>query len=242
MNYERELEKIGLNQNEAKIYLAGLKLGPTQILKLSKTTKIKRTNTYALVSKLMKIGLFKIEINGFKKYYIAEEPKKLQNIINHKTDNLIKSLETNITTNQNLNLKQIIYYKGIEGMKTAYNSMLENLKPKNFYYVFSETTRWLQTDEIFFKNFLKRRAKLNLDLKLILTDTPEGKYCLKFQKNYKQQVKILPPETKLDMNLVINPHKILLHKLTEPRLTIITESPEAATMQKQMFEGMWEAI
>ena len=41
-----KLQKIGLNLNEAKIYLALLELGEAQAGKISKESQINRTTTY----------------------------------------------------------------------------------------------------------------------------------------------------------------------------------------------------
>ena len=43
---EKELEKIGLNEKESRVYLVLLRLGPTTALALSRATEIKRPTVY----------------------------------------------------------------------------------------------------------------------------------------------------------------------------------------------------
>ena len=70
-NLLNSLIQFGLNENEAKIYLASLSQGATTILKLSKHSDIKRTTVYEVVTSLERKGLMKKEVRGFKTLYSA---------------------------------------------------------------------------------------------------------------------------------------------------------------------------
>ena len=54
---EKELEKIGLTEKEAAVYLALLKLGPTTALKIARETGIKRPTVYTTLDALKGRGL-----------------------------------------------------------------------------------------------------------------------------------------------------------------------------------------
>src|SRR3989344_2889997 len=75
------LNKIGLSEKEANVYLASLSLGPTTILKLARACNIKRTTIYGIVENLKQKGLMSIEQKGLKKIYAPENPEKLEVIL-----------------------------------------------------------------------------------------------------------------------------------------------------------------
>lgn len=80
----KTLEEFGLSAEEAKVYMAGLSLGPTTILKLAKTSEVQRTAVYRVVESLRQHGLMKIELKGLKKLYAAESPHNLKRVLEEK--------------------------------------------------------------------------------------------------------------------------------------------------------------
>ena len=56
-----ELEKTGLTENEAKVYLAALELGETTVIRLAKKAGIKRPTTYLVVDSLKDVTIAQLE-------------------------------------------------------------------------------------------------------------------------------------------------------------------------------------
>ena len=83
---------LGLSENEASVYLAALSLGPTTILKIAKTAEMKRTTIYSVIDSLKKRGLINIEIKGFKTLFTAENPEKLETMLDSHREQLRNSL------------------------------------------------------------------------------------------------------------------------------------------------------
>ena len=77
MEIEKVLEQLGLNEKEAKVYLACLQLGKAAVLLIAKKAALKRPNTYLILEALSAKKLISIVIEGKKKYYTAESPTKL---------------------------------------------------------------------------------------------------------------------------------------------------------------------
>src|SRR3989338_6121463 len=82
------LEELGLSENESKVYFASLSLGPATIIRIANTAEIKRTTVYSVVEALKQKGLINLEIKGFKKLYAAENPEKLETILEVKRNKL----------------------------------------------------------------------------------------------------------------------------------------------------------
>ena len=72
-----QLERLGLNRNEAKIYLALLDLGEAQAGQISKKAQINRTTTYDSVERLIQRGLVTYVIKANKKVFQPVHPTKI---------------------------------------------------------------------------------------------------------------------------------------------------------------------
>lgn len=76
----KELEKIGLAENEAKVYLAGLELGPSTAQMIAAKATVSRPTTYIMIESLIKRGLMSSFQKGKKRYFVCGEPSKLRKI------------------------------------------------------------------------------------------------------------------------------------------------------------------
>lgn len=78
---ERLLEKLGLSEKEAKVYLATLELGQDTVQNIAKKASVQRPTAYVILEKLMTTGLVSTVQQGKKTLFVAESPKELQNLL-----------------------------------------------------------------------------------------------------------------------------------------------------------------
>src|SRR3989344_6015681 len=78
MILERQLERLGFSEGEAKVYLAALELGETSVARIAQKAKVERTTTYLFLEALKRRGLIVLSKQGKKTVYAAENPKKLK--------------------------------------------------------------------------------------------------------------------------------------------------------------------
>jgi len=78
-----ELETLGLSPNEAKVYLASLKVGASTAQLLAAKATISRPTTYIMIESLVKRGLMSSYFKGKKKYFSAANPNQLVYIVNN---------------------------------------------------------------------------------------------------------------------------------------------------------------
>ena len=72
-----QLIKFGFTAAQAKLYLAGLKLGPELMARLSHHSRVRRTTAYYMMEELQRRGFFgKIKI-GKRYYYVAASLRQL---------------------------------------------------------------------------------------------------------------------------------------------------------------------
>ena len=78
---ERELEKLGLSEKEAKVYLAALELGPQPVQDIARKAAVNRATTYVMIEALTKRGLMTSFERGKKRLFNAEAPDRLLSLI-----------------------------------------------------------------------------------------------------------------------------------------------------------------
>ncbi|MCL5407433.1 MAG: helix-turn-helix domain-containing protein, partial [Patescibacteria group bacterium] len=119
------LEKLGLSEKEAKVYLATLELAQDTVQNIAKKAGVNRPTTYFILKKLMQLGLISTLEKGKKTLFIAENPKELENLLDERVRDIErgrKELKDNM--NQLLaiyNIKQgkpiVKYFEGLDGLE-----------------------------------------------------------------------------------------------------------------------------
>ncbi len=80
----KSLQNLGLSENEAKVYLAGLALGPATAQHIAAKAIVTRPTTYIVIESLTKLGLMSSMQRGKKKLFAASKPSQLARILEQK--------------------------------------------------------------------------------------------------------------------------------------------------------------
>lgn len=88
-----ELQKIGLSEKEAKVYLAALELGKASIQDVAKKAGINRTTTYLMIDALMKKGLIYTIKSGKRMLFAADSPEHLLHILEKRKDSISSQMQ-----------------------------------------------------------------------------------------------------------------------------------------------------
>ena len=241
------LSEIGLKEKEADLYLASLELGPSSVLQLAKTSKLKRTTIYSVIDSLLAKGLMIEEHRGFKKLYSPERPEKLQSILQNK-NRLLEEMLPEFAALYNFKEAEssIKFYHGLDNVKEVYESLLRDIRAGEEYMIFSAMRLWYNLDPEYFQDFTERRAKLSKKLgfriRLIVEDSPIAKEHKKVEKELSETIKFLSKKTSLTTNLVIIPKKVVIHQLSDPVNAMVIENRHIVKMHQEIFEIMWNSI
>lgn len=237
------LTQFGLDENEAKVYLAALSLGATTILKIAKQTDVKRTTVYEIVNSLIQKGLMKKEIRGFKTLFVAEHPERLENTLDTKRAILMRAIpELESLYNLRGTESSIKYYEGLKAIENIYDELLADLKPHNFYYAISNIAEWQNLDEEFFiKKHVEKRAGMRIQTKLLFTDSPTAQKRLATQKNFNEEIRLLPKNSDIHVDLVVTPYKLVMFQLKQPLIALVIENRSMIEMHKSLFEILWNS-
>ena len=134
------------------------------------------------------------------------------------------------------------YYSGLAAVKDLYNTLIEEMRPGESYDVISDSVKWFALDKKFFDDFVRRRASMNIRSRLLLQDSPVAREEKKFERQFGKSVKILPENSGLDVNLIVTPHRAVVHQLVEPVMAIVIETKSVIHLHQKMFDLIWNSI
>lgn len=251
MEITQTIEKLGLNKNQTSIYLTLLQMGSGQIQEIAEKTANKRTTVYSVLDTLIQKGLVNMIDKGRHREYFAENPQKIQNLIEREIE--IKKIEQkNINEilpelaslyNAHVAKPKIRTYEGLEGIKQVFDETL--LLPKG-----SETLAYASYSTIkshlqeYITGFIARRAKKGITQRCIAEDSPEAKEDL--VKNDKRDLRqtLLVDKSKFPFpvdQINIFGNKIFIASYKD-LLTIVIESEPIAIAMRSIFELAWLGI
>lgn len=237
------LTSLGLTDNESAVYLSMLSLGPTTVLTISKQTGIRRTTVYPTLDSLKQKGLVKEAIFGFKTKYEAENPHKLEQMLEYKRNDLMHSIpELMSLYNLQGGDSVIKYYEGLEAVKSIYDDLANELRDDDFYYVVSNLDAWKKPDENFFLEYKEKIKKINMDARILSPDCDLIQQFIKYEKNYNHQAAIIPLEEELRTDMMITPHKLVIVQVFNPIVGMVIQNQAIINMQKTMFLMLWNFI
>ena len=235
------LMDLGLKEKEASVYLASLVLGSTTILKLAKHSGVNRTTIYEIIDALEKKGLMKKEIKGLKTLFAPEHPERLENTLEMKRSLLSRVLpELEGKYHLKSTESAIKYYEGLSGVKNVYDDLLKDLKPHDFYYAVSNTAEWQALDnDYFMKNHVEKRVNLGVTINLLFVDSETAQARKRTERNYNENVRLLPKDANIHVDMVITPYKLVMFQLHHPLVALVVENKTMINTQKEIFELLW---
>ena len=236
-------ESIGLSENESKVYFAMLGNGPSNVQKIARSSGVKRTTIYQILESLKNQGLARVELTGLKQKFVAEDPAKLEAVVEAKSKALkdtIPSLRSLFVSDESSS--SVKYYQGLRAIRGIYDNLLDTIRPGDYYTAIFDVDKWDAIDEGFLLKHIERRATLRVNTRLLIRDSEKARWRKQFEKNFNEEIRILPADTLLDMDVVVTPHKLVMFQLSEPLVAFVIENKSAIKMQKQMFEIIWKSI
>jgi HTH-type transcriptional regulator, sugar sensing transcriptional regulator len=250
MNLIESLKNLGLNEKEAKVYLALLQLGRATAYSVAIRSGLKKPTTYVILKQLVEKGFALNVPRAKKQQFIAISPDECLALTKEK----IKLSEQDLPELLALKKKQehrvnVAYFEGLAGIKESYKKLILVMKEKSesrrkfvgFYAKIDNLESDLEKsfDEItseFVKHKIRRRG--------ITTYNPliAEKYLSAIKKFGISDVKALAEE-KYSSYISIEAYDRYVHILSQRNLqAIIIEDADIANVIRQIFEMVWELV
>jgi sugar-specific transcriptional regulator TrmB len=243
MNLEQNLQKIGLSEKEAVLYLAGLQTGPATMQELVNGAQLKRATVYELVDSLKEKGLIKTILKGKRKIYIAEDPQNIFPLIKQKENVLNNILGQLLAIQSHAGKKPSVrIYQGVEGIKEIYEDILS--KRADYIEVLSTKLPDEKIRDYWGGEYVERRIKKGNHVKCIAPDIPYYQELQAKDKFALRQTKLVPAQNfpfKNEM-FAYNGKVAFITQEGDVSLGLVIESTDIYETVNVMLNHFWNTI
>lgn len=238
---QKVLEEIGLNEKEAKVYLACLELGSDSVLNIAKKAGIKRPSTYIILDSLTKKGLVAKIPDKKAILYLAEDPQKILTGLDQKRQNLKDILPLLRAIHKgDIEKPQIRFYEGKDEIKKVYEEDIYLAKEILFYGVSIKNfiKQFPDTFEKGEKLFRKNKTKIK---EIVSSDLFDQRYAKKYNSSPLRQIIALPEGSKFYADNIIWGNKLAITSL-EKLFMVVIESEDIANTYRTIFDLIWRNL
>lgn len=243
---EKDIQSLGLNEKEAKVYLASLELGQATVQKISAKAGIKRPTTYFIIENLMERGLMSSYYQGKKQLFMAEMPERILDLIAKERKELelreeqFKRLlpELQSINNRNKDKPVVKYYEGKDGILTMTSEHIKLSKNQTFYNVFSRDIieKVVLPDEL--KALRKERVDNKLQAKAIYTREAGDLDGVENAELIRLPLKDFP----ITCDIAFYEDKVRIASFKDRLMGVVIEDKEIAQSFRAVFELAWKWV
>lgn len=231
------LQNLGLNEKEAKVYLACLELGSATVQEVSDKAGVKRTSVYNFLEDMKARGFITEVKHGKRILLIAEDPHALLK----KADEQKKQLEEMLPEFLSIyNLPgekpKVKFYQGAEGLKRVYEDTLKEGGP---IYLVSDYERMFEAIESeWMWEYAKRRTEKNIKAFSIAKEGTRAQEVKKQDIEQLRETRLLK-EVDFETEINIYGDKVALLSFRRPYAGVIIEDRAIAQTLKSMWKIIW---
>ena len=238
----KSLEKFGLSEKEARVYLASLELGESTATDISIKSDIPRTLVYDILERLIGAGLVSYSIKANKKHFSASDPEEFKRILKEK-ERAVSSIMGDLKELQKIKGKKrpkVEIYEGREGMKTVMNNILRS-KVREFR-AYGSSRSSFEIIPAFMNEWHKQRIKQKITMKILYNNTKEAREKVKKRPESLKytKYKFMPIELESPTATLIYANKVVLQSWTKDPFAVLIEDKQMAENQKRYFEELWK--
>lgn len=236
----RDLEKIGLNQNEAKVYLAALELGEANVQQLARKSGVVRTTIYGIVPQLKEKGLLSSSTRNKKVFYIAENPNKLKDDLKEKQHSLEKILPQLLSVTNSIDKKpKIRFFEGIGGLKDVYLDTLNYPDQELLAWISEEYLKSFD-EEFLYDFYVPQRVSKKIWVRAIAPDDPRiGRFKAEDEKSLRRTRIVSSQLFPLQVEINLYGKNKIGVVAFEEKIGLIIESEKIFNTLKSIFEMNW---
>ncbi len=241
------LKQVGLNDSEIKVYFALLEIEESTVGPIIERAKVQDSKIYNILEKLKEKGLASFIIKNNIKHFQASDPKNLLSLLKEREQaikeqkkELLEKIIPQIEEKRKMKeeIQEANIYEGFEGLKSAFNLILDNLQRGEEYLGFMLGESLSDKRVInFFQNYHKKRIEKGIKVRLI-SNIQFKKIINKNHKHFGMQIRftnrIMPIGT-----FIFKGYHITVVYGEKPTAFVI-KSKKNYEYYKAFFESIWE--
>lgn len=243
MQLNKQLTQFGLDEKEAKVYLAALEMGVINIQGLVKKSGIKRSTVYEMIKNLKEKGLMSVTTKGARKLYVATSPENIKRMLSEKQQ-LFKDIMPELMAISNIGFDKpkIKFYEGIEGLREIYWDAL-NIKSKMAYWISPIQSIFDTVGKEFLEKYVEIKAKKGLWIKSIhIVPQVSSEYKYGTPETFEKTLRLVryaPPEINIKNTIGIYDDKVAVISTRKEGFGFVVESKDYANSMKIFYDLLW---
>jgi len=243
MEYEKELEELGLTKNESKIYLFLLKKGLTTTGSIIRETGVANSRVYESINSLISKGLVSYTVQKDGKHFSASDPKKLiENEEERKKK--IESILPDLIKLKTTEIPEVntAVYEGFEGFKTAFKKIIDDCPSAGEISIigFSEQAYATKSLRTFISNMNLKSAQKKQRLKIILDSSARKSLGKDREKEKFTEVRYMPEGYISPAAVDIFQDYVYMFLWEEKPFVFMIRNSKIAESFKNYFRFLWQ--
>lgn len=243
------LEKLGLSEKEAKVYLATLELAQDTVQNIAKKAGVNRPTTYFILENLMQIGLISKIEQGKKTKYIAVSPRQLKILIDRQNQELhekskeLSSIMPQLEAIFNLSehKPKVKYFEGYEGQIAMRKEAAQDTDKDIYSFISLDDLKeaFPKYDDVQERQRVERKTKSHV----IYTSEQGTQQNRDDSKNLRISKFIPKDKFPFTGSFTVHPisGKVYISIYKETPLAIVITNQDIANMFFQIWKLAWEA-
>ncbi len=238
---EIQLEKLGLNKNEAKVYYALLLKGEATAAELVKALGVHRNIIYDNLEKLLEKGLVSYVTEG-KKKFIAQDPQAIIEFLKSKKESVDKEIqiankfipEIKQILGSHTSKQEVSVFRGISGLKKV---LAEILLVEKYWCVGVTNESVDILGETYWKNYNQKKKESKTEEWLLWNYDYRNTVIV---SNSRGHNKILPRELDQVTETIMWDNKVATFVFSKEPIVMIIENKEIFDAHRKHFEFLWK--
>jgi HTH-type transcriptional regulator, sugar sensing transcriptional regulator len=238
------LIRLGLSDDEAKIYLALLRLGKMNVTEIAKHTGLYRPMVYKLLPRLDDRQLIAEQKVGKRSYYVAENPAHLQLLVEKLSADLETVSEELFETYHNGKRRPTIKnFEGKEGIRRVFDDMMSLCKKGDVIYRYESPKNYTKNKAYYPRLYLHKAAgaKESIIEKFVITNEKTHKLRSARLERFSKFVPASFDRFEYDITQLIYKNRVVFIDYKREAANVI-ESTRYAEFQKQLFKLLFKNL
>lgn len=233
---KKVLENIGLNEKEAKVYLANIQLGLSPASKIAKKAGLNRVTVYDILLKLIEKGFVTRHKKKDTYNFSAVDPEILAMDFESKSRDFKESVGDFKRLTGETSHPQIQYFEGIEVIKKIY---LDTLSAKDEMLSYANPEKIVKYWPNHYKEYVPERMKRNIYLKAIAPNNAKSREVARKDWDCKRESRLVKQD--FSEEICIYNDKVAIISYDDKELIgMIIKNKNIANTQRAIFEMAWK--
>lgn len=242
------LQRLGLDEKEARVYIAALELGPSPVQKISQRAGVPRATTYLVLDALRERGLVTTFQQGKKTFYVVESPEQLERLVAERLaeaneqksllDGLVGELKSRGQFRATQERPIVRFYEGAEALKGFVRDIIRYAEGEILGIIsYDSAEALLKKAGLSWEDVGKRRQRVGVQRRVIYTWQKKAPDPSRVAKN---AVYVPYEQFPCSSDITIAGKRVGFVPYNEPIRAVVIEDAAISQNMRAIFDLLWE--